>query len=163
MQIAKHSVVTIDYTLRDNDGTVIDTSSGGEPLVYLHGAMNIIPGLENALEGKSKGESLSVAVEPAEGYGERNDEMVQSVPKEMFEGVDEIHVGAQYHAASPEGHPIMITVLEVNEDNIVIDGNHPLAGVTLNFDVQIVDIRVATEEELAHGHAHGPGGHHHHD
>lgn len=161
MSIGKHSVVTINYTLTDDDGTVIDSSQGGEPLVYLHGAMNIIPGLESALEGKGTGESLQVKVNPADGYGERNDEMVQTVPREMFEGVEDIQVGAQYHAASPEGHPIMITVLEVAEESITIDGNHPLAGVNLNFDVEIVEIREATEEEISHGHVHGPEGHQH--
>lgn len=161
MQIGKNSVVTINYTLKGDDGQVIDSSDGGEPMAYLHGAENIIPGLENALEGKAKGDALSVAVSPEEGYGEHNESMVQSVGREMFEGVDDIHVGAQYHAASPEGHPVMITVVEIGDENVVIDGNHPLAGMNLNFDVEVMDIRDATEEELSHGHVHGPEGHQH--
>lgn len=161
MQIGKHSVVSIDYTLKDDDGTVIDSSEGSQPLVYLHGAMNIIPGLESALEGKTKGDSLSVSVTPADGYGERRDDMVQSVSRDMFEGIDDIQVGAQYHAAGPNNEPIMITVVEVSDENVVIDGNHPLAGVNLNFDVEVVEIRDASEEEISHGHVHGPEGHDH--
>ncbi|MDH5407908.1 MAG: peptidylprolyl isomerase [Gammaproteobacteria bacterium] len=161
MQIGKNTVVTIDYTLKDDEGQIIDTSEGAEPLAYLHGAENIIPGLENALEGKAAGDSLSVSVKPEEAYGVHDESKVQSVSKEMFEGIDEINVGAQYHAADPDGNNITITVVEVTDDNVVIDGNHPLAGMNLNFDVTVVDIRDASEEELSHGHVHGPGGHHH--
>ncbi len=160
MQIAKDLVVTIDYTLTDNDGNVLDSSKGGDPLVYLHGANNIIPGLENALIGKVADDELKVDVQPADAYGERNDEMIQAVPNEMF-GDAEIKVGEHYHAAGPNGEQLSVTVIKIDENEVVVDGNHPLAGVALNFDVKILDIRVATEEELSHGHVHGPGGHAH--
>ena len=160
MQIGKDLVVTIDYTLTDNDGNVIDSSKGGDPLVYLHGANNIIPGLESALVGKVVDDKLTVGVEPTEAYGERNDEMIQSVPSEMF-GDAEIKVGEHYHAAGPNGEQLSVTVVKIDDKEVVVDGNHPLAGVALNFDVNILSIRSATEEELAHGHVHGPGGHAH--
>jgi FKBP-type peptidyl-prolyl cis-trans isomerase SlyD len=153
-------VVTIDYTLTDDDGNVVDTSQGNEPMAYLHGANNIIPGLETALEGKKLGDEFSVTVNPEEGYGERDDSRQQVVPREMF-GEEEIQVGAQFHAASPDGNHIVVTVMNVDGDNITVDGNHPLAGQTLNFDVKVVDIRDATQEELDHGHVHGPEGHQH--
>lgn len=161
MQITKDKVATFDYVLKDETGTVIDSSEGHAGMVYLHGANNIVPGLEKALEGKSTGDTLQTVVSAEEGYGERSEAMMQTVPKEAF-GDAEVTVGAQYHAESPEGEPIAITVKEINNDEVVIDGNHPLAGVNLHFDVTVTDVRDATEEELAHGHAHGPDGHHHH-
>ncbi len=160
MQISDNKVVTIDYTLKDDAGTVLDSSAGGPGLAYLHGASNIIPGLEKALAGKTQGDSLNVSINPAEAYGERDDSMIQTVPRDMFEGT-EIQVGAQYHAMTPEGHPVTITVKDIKDDGVVIDGNHPLAGQTLHFDVTITDVRDATQEELDHGHVHGPGGHQH--
>ena len=161
MQIADKMVVTIDYTLKDDDGTVLDSSTDGQ-FAYLHGAHNIIPGLENALSGKSAGDELEVSVSPAEGYGERNDSMIQAVPRDMFDSEHEIQVGMQFHAESPEGEMIVVTVTDIDGDNITVDGNHPLAGVNLNFGVKIVDVREASQEEIDHGHVHGPGGHHHH-
>ena len=160
MQIADKMVVTIDYTLKDDDGTVLDSSTDGQ-FAYLHGAHNIIPGLENALTGKSAGEEVEVSVSPAEGYGERNDSMIQAVPRDMFDSEQEIQVGMQFHAQSPEGDMIVVTVTDVEGDNITVDGNHPLAGVNLNFGVKIVDVREASQEEIDHGHVHGPGGHQH--
>lgn len=160
MQIADKTVVTIDYTLKDDNGTILDSSSDGQ-FTYLHGANNIIPGLENALTGKSSGDEVNVTVIPAEGYGERNDSMVQAVPRDMFDSEQEIQVGMQFHAQSPEGEMIVVTVTDVEEDDITVDGNHPLAGKNLNFGVKVVDVREATSEELDHGHVHGPGGHHH--
>jgi len=127
----------------------------------LHGADNIIAGLENALTGKTVGDSLKVKVLPADGYGERNDEMVQVVGREMFETDAELEVGTQFHAEGPDGDQIMITVVAIEGDDITIDGNHPLAGVNLNFDVSIIDIHDASEEELSHGHVHAADGHHH--
>ncbi|MBI5461082.1 MAG: peptidylprolyl isomerase [Gammaproteobacteria bacterium] len=160
MQVAKHKVVIIDYTLTDDQGAVIDSSKGGEPLAYIQGMNNIIPGLENALAGKQAGDALQVSIAPGEGYGERNDAMQQEVPREMFDGADEIQVGMQFHASDGE-HTHVVTVVSVTETHITVDGNHPLAGQTLNFDVTIVDVRDATEEEMEHGHVHGTGGHHH--
>jgi len=160
MQIAKDLVVTIDYTLSDNNGNVLDSSKGGDPLVYLHGANNIIPGLENALLGKAVDDKLRVDVKPIDAYGERNDEMVQAVPSEMF-GEGEIKVGEHYQATGPDGEQLSVTIIKIDEKEVVVDGNHPLAGVALSFEVKILDIRAATKEELTHGHVHGPGGHTH--
>lgn len=160
MQIAKDKVVYIDYTLTNDAGEVLDSSEGHEPLAYLHGAQNIIPGLERELAGHSKGDSLQVSIEPADGYGEYNKELTQVVPSSMFEGVDQIEVGMQFQAETPAGVQI-IRIAAVDGDNITIDGNHPLAGERLHFDVTVADVRDATAEELEHGHVHGPGGHHH--
>lgn len=159
MRIAKHTVATIDYTLTDTDQNVIDTSEGGEPLSYIHGTGSIIPGLEDALVGKGPGDTVNVSVPPAQGYGERDDSLLKVVPKDRFE-TDEIEVGMQFHTSGDDGHQV-ITVVEVTDENVTVDGNHPLAGMTLNFDVKVVDVRDATKEELDHGHAHGPGGHDH--
>ena len=160
MQIAKDLVACIEYTLTDDAGTVIDSSVGGEPLAYLHGAGNIIPGLEDALEGKKVGDSFKVSIAPADGYGEKNEGLMQVVPKEMFQGVDTIEVGMQFHAQTDHGMQA-ITVVAVDGSNITVDGNHPLAGQNLNFDVKVVEVRAASAEELDHGHVHGAGGHHH--
>ena len=160
MQIADKMVVTIDYTLKDDEGTILDSSTEGN-FAYLHGANNIIPGLENALTGKSAGDEVDVSVSPAEGYGERNDTMIQAVPRDMFDSEQEIQVGMQFHAQSPEGEMIVVTVTDVEGDDITVDGNHPLAGVNLNFGVKVVDVREASQEEIDHGHVHGPGGHQH--
>lgn len=160
MQVAKDKVVTIDYTLTDSEGTLLDSSEGREPLAYLHGANNIIPGLEKALEGKASGDSLKVTVEPKEGYGERDDNLQQEVPKEMFEGVDQVQPGMQFQAQTPAGTQI-VTVKQVEDQTVTVDANHPLAGVTLNFQVDVREVREASSEELSHGHPHGPGGHDH--
>ena len=160
MQIADKMVVTIDYTLKDDNGNVLDSSNDGQ-FTYLHGSNNIIPGLENALTGKSAGDEVEVTVSPTEGYGERNDSMVQAVPRDMFDSEQEIEVGMQFHAQSPEGDMVVVTVTDVDKDDITVDGNHPLAGMNLNFGVKVVDVREATAEEMDHGHVHGPGGHQH--
>jgi len=160
MQVARDKVVTIDYTLKDDSGNIIDRSEGGH-FSYLHGANNIIPGLENALVGKSEGDELSVSVNPDEGYGERNEALKQVVSKEMFQTQDDIEIGRQFYAQSPDGQQLIITVTEVSGTEITIDANHPLAGVNLNFDVKVIGIRDATEEEITHSHVHGEGDEHH--
>ena len=160
MQIALNSVVTLHYTLKDNEGNLIDQSDDGS-FLYLHGAMNIIPGLENALLGKATGDEVSVSVSPEEGYGVKDPERIQEVPKEMFEGNEDIQAGVQFHAQSPDGAAVVVTVVEVKDDVVVIDGNHALAGVDLNFDVKIIEVREASDEEVTHGHVHGPHGHQH--
>lgn len=160
MQIAENSAVTIHYTLTNSKGEVLDSSEGQEPLAYLSGASNIIPGLENALVGKQVGDKLEVTVEPEQAYGPLRDELVQKVNHENFEGVDDIHVGMQFMAQAPWGEQ-PVTVMNVEEDGITLDGNHPLAGQTLTFAVEVVEVRAASEEELSHGHVHGEGGHHH--
>jgi len=161
MLISRNKVVRIDYTLTTDANEVIDSSSGGEPLAYLHGARNIIPGLEAALEGRKAGESLNVRIEPAEAYGERDDRLVQMVPREMFEDSSEIQVGMQFHSADPEGNVTVVTVTHTTDDTVTVDANHPLAGVPLTFAVTVVEVRDATPEEMEHGHVHGPGEHHH--
>ncbi len=157
--IANNSVVSFHYTLTNAEGEVLDKSEG-QPLVYLHGAGNIIPGLEEALLGKAVGEKLVVTVPAAKAYGEYNPEMVQSVPAQMFQGVDNIQAGMQFQAQTDDGVQI-VTVKAVEGDEIIVDANFPLAGQDLTFDVEIVEIREATQEELDHGHVHGVGGHHH--
>ena len=161
MLISRNKVVRFDYTLTDDSAQVLDSSEGGEPLTYLHGGGNIIPGLESALEGRRAGESLSVRVAAAEAYGERDDALVQSVPREMFEDSDSIQVGMQFQSGDPDGNTRIVTVVGTDAASVTVDGNHPLAGVPLNFAVTIVEVRDASSEELAHGHVHGPGGHQH--
>jgi FKBP-type peptidyl-prolyl cis-trans isomerase SlyD len=160
MQVAKHAVVEIDYTLTDDDGNVLDTSKGGHPLAYLHGAGNLIPGLESALEGKSAGDSLQVSVPPERAYGKRDDALVQEVPRSQFGSVKDLSVGMQFQATSNAGTHI-VRVVEITDAVVTVDANHELAGQNLNFDVNVVNVRKATPEELQHGHVHGPGCHHH--
>lgn len=160
MKVADNKVVVIDYTLTDNSGTVIDSSEGAGPLAYLHGADNIIPGLEAALLGKEAGDKVKASIEPANAYGERHEELKQEVPAELFSGVDNVEVGMQFQSETDEG-PVLVTVVAVNDKTITVDGNHPLAGVHLNFDVEVREVRDASAEELEHGHVHGEGGHHH--
>ena len=160
MQIAKNSVVFIDYTLTDPDGKTIDSSVGKQPLPYLHGRGNLIPGLEKALEGKSAGDNLKVTVSPEEAYGVRDDKLVQVVPKSAFQGVPNLTIGQQFRSQTPTGN-VVVTVTKIEGDNVTVDGNHALAGIPLTFDVAIKEVRKASQEELAHGHVHGPGGHHH--
>lgn len=161
MQIADNAVVAIDYTLRSDEGEILDSSEGAQPLAYLHGAANIIPGLEQALLGKVAGDELEVSVEPEDAYGEYSLELVATLDRGMFEGVDELQVGMQFHASAPDGGMQVVTIRDIDGDQVTVDGNHPLAGQRLNFKVKVVSVRAATEEELAHGHAHGEGGHHH--
>ncbi len=159
MQIANNTVVSIHYTLKDDAGVVIDSSEGAEPLVYLHGAQNIIPGLEKELEGKTTGDTLQVTIEAADAYGEVNENLIQTVPSNLFQGVDKLEVGMQFQAETPDGTQV-ITIAAVNGDDITIDGNHPLAGERLHFNVEVADIREATAEELEHGHVHSGEGCH---
>ena len=161
MPITHDSVVTIHYTLKDDSGAVIDSSAGGEPLAYLHGHGNIVPGLERELAGRNVGDKVSVRVSPGEGYGEYDKELVQSVPRRTLRGIKDVQPGMHLHAQTEEG-PRTVTVTHVVGDMVTLDGNHPLAGKHLNFDIQIEGVRQATEEELSHGHVHGPDGHHHH-
>ncbi len=163
MNIGQDKVVSIHYTLTNGSGEVLDSSSGGEPLAYLHGKGNIIPGLEKALEGRKTGEKLDVKVAADEAYGQRDENLVQKVPRRAFGGVAKVEPGMQFHAQTSQGQTRLVTVTGVQGDMVTVDGNHPLAGQDLNFAVEVADIRDATEEELAHGHVHGPGGHHHHD
>lgn len=153
MQITDDKVVQFNYTLKNDDGQVLDTSDGKQPLAYLHGRKSIVPGLEAAMDGKAKGDSFNVDIAPADGYGERDPQMVQAVPRDKFQGVDEIQPGMQFQANTPAG-PQVVTVTEVSDAEVTVDANHPLAGQTLHFDIDIVEVRDATPEELEHGHAH---------
>ena len=159
MAVAPDCVVTIHYTLKDDAGTVLDHSSPEEPLAYLHGHGNVIPGLEKELDGKNIGDALTVIVAPADGYGEYDNGLVQSVPRRTLHGIKDVKPGMRLHAQTAEG-PRAVTVTKVLGDMVTLDGNHPLAGKSLRFDVRIEDVRPATEEELSHGHVHGPGDHH---
>lgn len=158
MQITDKAAVSIYYTLTTPGGEQLDSSIGEEPLLYLHGMGNIIPGLEAALVGKSVGDKFNVSIEPAQAYGEIDPEMVQVVSKRMFEDMD-LEVGMQFHADVSHGSGI-ITVTEIDGDDVTVDGNHPLAGETLIFDVEVIDVRPATADELEHGHVHGAGCNH---
>ena len=161
MTIAANEAVSIDYTLTNDAGEVIDSSAGGAPLVYLQGAGNIIPGLEKALEGKAVGDELEISVEPEDAYGEYSAELVSTLSSSMFEGVDQLEVGMQFHASAPDGQMQIVTIRDLDGDDVTVDGNHPLAGQRLNFKVKVVAVRDASEEEVAHGHVHGEGGHQH--
>ncbi len=161
MKIAQDKAVTIHYTLKNDAGEQLESSFGGEPLAYLHGHHNLIPGLENALLDKEAGTKLDVRVPPEEGYGTRQEQLVEMVPKEMFgEGV-EFEIGMQFHAESQQGTPYVVSITAIEEHQVQVDGNHPFAGETLHFEVEVVDVRDASEEEISHGHVHGPHGHQH--
>jgi len=160
MNISENAVVTLNYTLKNDEGQTLDSSDGGEPLVYLHGVGGLIPGLENELTGKSKGEKFSTIIEPKDAYGTKADDMLKVVPKVNFEGDEELKVGMKVELDTDHG-PTVAMVAKVEDTQVTLDLNHPLADVTLYFDIEVVDIREATEEEIAHGHVHGPGGHHH--
>ncbi len=165
MNIEKDSAVSMKYTLKDGDGNVIDSSQGSEPLAYLHGHGNLVPGVERALEGQAAGAHVDVVVSPEDGYGERDSNLDGAIPKDAFpeDVVDQLAPGVMFQGPHPVDQTQMahFTVMEVTDSEIRCTANHPLAGVTLHFDIDIVDVREATTEELAHGHIHGPGGHNH--
>lgn len=156
MQITKHKVASIHYTLTDNNGNVLDSSAGREPLTYIQGIGNLILGMEEGLEGKTKGEKFNLKVSPEKGYGVKDDALTQKVPRSAF-GTQEVKVGMQFQ--TNQGG--VVTVTHVGLSEVTVDANHPLAGVELNFAVEVLEIRNATDEEISHGHVHGPGGHHH--
>ena len=163
MKITKDSVVSIDFRLHLGDGEAVDESEPGEPLVYLQGHEEIVPGLEKALEGKSKGDTLQVTVTADEGYGAYDPDGVEEVPRTEFPEGLELQAGGVLSATDPEGDEVDFFIKEVKGDTVVVDFNHPLAGKTLHFDVTVRDVRAATAEELEHGHAHGPGDDHDHE
>jgi FKBP-type peptidyl-prolyl cis-trans isomerase SlyD len=160
MPIAQNDVVSIHYTLKDDADKVLDSSAGGEPLAYLHGHGNLVPGLERALAGHDVGERLKVTVPAADGYGEYDQALVQKVPRRALKGIANLRVGMRLQAGTDHGHQA-VTVTHIAGDMVTLDGNHPLAGRNLNFEIEITAVRAASEEELAHGHVHGDGGHHH--
>lgn len=156
MKIAKNAVVSFHYTLSNNDGEVLDSSEGHEAFTYLQGGQMIVPGLEAQMEGKAKGDKFKAVVSPELGYGEFDKQLLQRVPLDRFGG-QTVEKGMQFQA----GEHSVVTVEEITETDVLVNGNHPLAGVTLNFEVEVTDVRDATSDEVAHGHVHGPGGHHH--
>ncbi|HWZ64074.1 MAG TPA: peptidylprolyl isomerase [Steroidobacteraceae bacterium] len=160
MPIAQNDVVSIHYTLKDDADKVLDSSAGGEPLAYLHGHGNLVPGLERALAGHDVGERLKVTVPAADGYGEYDQALVQKVPRRALKSIANLRVGMRLQAGTDHGHQA-VTVTHIAGDMVTLDGNHPLAGRNLNFEIEITAVRAASEEELAHGHVHGDGGHHH--
>lgn len=160
MQISNNAVAAFHYTLTDDKGQVVDSSEGREPLTYLHGSGQIVPGLEKQMEGRAVGDKFTAHVAPEEGYGVHHPELMQEVPREAFQGVQDIQPGMQFQGRGPQGE-INVTVTRVEGDKVFIDGNHPLAGQTLHFDIEVTGVRAASEEELQHGHVHGEGGHHH--
>jgi FKBP-type peptidyl-prolyl cis-trans isomerase SlyD len=162
MKVAADLVVSIDYTLKDDAGEILDGSDGDGPLHYLHGHENIVPGLEAALNGRSVGDTLNVIVPPEEGYGVQDDTLIFEVPrKELPDDVDP-EIDMNLGLMSDDGHVLHARICEVNEETVKLDANHELAGETLHFSVKILEIRAATQEELEHGHVHDPSGHHHH-
>jgi len=160
LMIGKHSVVSIHYTLRDDAGEVMDSSEGREPLAYLHGENNLIPGLESELQGKTAGAKFQATIEPKDAYGEINEDFIQTISRQMFQGVENVEPGMTFVAQGEGGHQRQVRVVEVEGDDVTIDANHPMAGKTLHFDVEVMEVREATPQELEHGHVHA-GGHNH--
>ena len=160
MKVSKDSVVSLEYRLHLGDGQVVDESEPGQPLAYMHGRGQIVPGLEGQLEGMSAGESKQVVVAPAQGYGEHDPRGLQEVPREMFPPNANLQAGVTISAQTADGDVIPITIRELKGDKVVVDLNHPMAGKTLHFDITVREVRAATDEEKQHGHAHGPGGAH---
>ncbi len=160
--IAKNKVVSMSYCLKDTKGEELDRSEKNKPLEYLHGGGNIVPGLENGLDGLKVGDKKEVTVKPEEGYGKFLADLKQEVDRKMFPADHKIAVGMQFMSELPDGKKHPFNVIEINDDKILVDGNHPLAGQTLQFSVEIIGIRDATQEELQHGHAHGEGSGHNH-
>lgn len=160
VDIQNDAVVSIRYTLKDLEGNVLDTNVEGDPLNYLQGHGNIVIGLEEALQGKQSGDNIDVQIPAEKAYGERQPNLEAKIPRDRFpEGAD-LQVNMHFEAENEHGrHPFMIT--EVHDDHVVADGNHPLAGKPLHFQVEVLEVREATSDEIAHGHVHGPGGHHH--
>lgn len=152
----------INYVLRDDEGEIIDQSEKNDPLGYLHGHNNLVPGLEKTLAGKAKGDSFKVRVAAEEGYGAYDDSLVRSVEKKHFETEGELEIGMRFQLDTPDGETLVFQLTELNGDHVTIDGNHPLAGVALNFEIQIVDIRDASQDEITHGHMHSADDPHHH-
>ncbi len=154
MKIGENSVVSIDYTLKGDDGTVIDTSEGRDPLSFIYGIGAIIPGLEKELDGKTAGDSFAVTIAPEDGYGQYDEARMVEVPKEQIEGADGMTEGVQVQAQREDGGIEILTVASIGEKSVTLDGNHPLAGMNLHFNVDVKDVREATKEELEHGHVH---------
>jgi|TARA_B110000238_G_C15836115_1_gene314877 FKBP-type peptidyl-prolyl cis-trans isomerase SlyD len=160
VQLTKDKVVNINYTLKDKESNIMDESNDGT-FTYLHGAKNLIPALERALEGKTSGDKVNVVVPPENAYGLRDEKKIQHVPRKMFPVDQKLEIGMPFSSATPDGTAVNVVITGIEETEVIIDGNHPLADVELHFNIEIIDVRDATKEELEHGHVHGPGGHQH--
>jgi FKBP-type peptidyl-prolyl cis-trans isomerase SlyD len=160
MQIDDRAVVTFHYTLTDDSGRVIDSSAGQEPLTYLQGSGQIVPGLERQMAGHSAGDTFEAVVSPGDGYGESDPALMQVISRAQLQGVDDLQVGMQFQAEGGS-HPTTVTISKIDGDQVTVDANHPLAGATLHFAIEVTGVREASAEELSHGHVHGAGGHHH--
>jgi FKBP-type peptidyl-prolyl cis-trans isomerase SlyD len=160
MNISENTVVTIEYSLSDGEGNLLEQSTADENFAYLHGHGQLLEPLEEALEGKEVGDRVQINIDPENGFGQRNEELVITVPRDRFPEDEDITEGMQVEAETEQGHQIF-TILGVKDEGVTLDGNHPYAGFPLDFDVTVKDIRTATEEELEHGHAHQEGHHHH--
>lgn len=161
MKIAAETVVSFHFTLKNDKGEVIESSQGQDPLVYLHGTSAIVPGLEEALAGRTAGDKFNVTLPPEKAYGERDARLLQVIPKTQFPDAEKLTEGMQFQVQTPGG-VMLFTIKKVGTDEVTVDGNPELAGMTLNFEIEVAEVRQATKDELEHGHAHGPGGHHHH-
>lgn len=160
--VGNDTIVSFHYTLKGKDGKVLDSSSGGEPLAYLHGHGQIVPGLERVMTGKSPtGAAFEVVVSPEEGYGIKREELIITVPREQWSLPETVGVNEVVELQSDQGQRLPARIIEMKSDEIILDANHPLAGESLHFEITLVSVRPATKDELAHGHAHGPGGHNH--
>lgn len=157
MKIEKNTVATVNYALKNDAGETIDSSEEAGPIMLLAGAGEMIPGLEKALEGREKGDKFNVTIQPEDAYGERNDQMIERVPRANFPGIEDIEAGMMFQTMDNAEQPMVVRVLEVDDEFVTVDGNHPMAGAVLNFDLEVVDVRAATEEEIANGHVHSPG------
>ncbi len=157
MKIEDGKVAMIHYSLKNESGETIDSTQNAQPMGYLHGHNNLMPGLEKALNGKDEGEKFAVSLAPEDAFGPHDDKHVRQIPKDQFDNLDELKVGMHLQVKSPQGSQI-VTVKAVTEENVTVDFNHPLAGQTLHFDIEVLEVRDATAEELEHGHIHGQGG-----
>lgn len=162
MKVAKNTVVSITYTLKDSEGNLLDSTDASDPLAYLHGVGNLIPGMEKALNDRDSGETFQVVIPPEEGYGAFDEELVWELEKDQFAELGEVEEGTQF-VLETEDDQVLVTVVDIKDDVVIVDGNHELADETLYFDITVVDVREATPEEVEHGHAHGPGSAHDHD
>ena len=160
MQLTKNKVAILNYTLKDKENNILDQHNDGS-FTYIHGAKSLMPALENALEGAQAGDKIDIVIEPEDAYGVHNPEKIQRVPKKIFPPEQELEIGMHFRSAMPNGTAVNVLITEIETDEVVVDGNHPLAGKQLNFDIEVLEVRDATEEELEHGHVHGPGGHQH--
>lgn len=154
MKVANHRVVSIHYTLTDDRGQELDTSRGQEPLTYLHGTQGLIPGLERELEGREPGDRFEATIQPEDAYGEERSELIQDVPLEVLDGIENLHVGMALQSRAPDGRVQNLKVDAIGDDTATLNANHPLAGEVLHFDVSVENVREATPEELEHGHSH---------